>query len=88
MTNLDTQTLISDDYTSYMVIADAMDLLGVEGVYIVYTQGNTKKLYRLYKHYNSLFEGKDIYFIFTNINYLQNNSEPTEWARVLKYKGE
>lgn len=63
-----------NDCNNYFVIAHNM--LGSyygDHTFLVYVNGDSKKLYRLYKKYNELFVGRILY-TFKETNYLKNNS--------------
>jgi hypothetical protein len=75
MKKIMTTTIVSDDAKSYMVLANALDIIGLDGVYIVYAEGNNRELYKLYKHYVDIF-GDHIYFMTSKgINFLEQHSQ-------------
>lgn len=65
---------------SYLVVVDAIGVVGKPGRYVAHVEGCPKTLYRLYKEHKEEITpfNKPTYFMVKSLKYFKNHSEPVK----------
>lgn len=81
-------TTLYADGMSYFVIADAQDVLGIVGHYIIHMEGTPTKLYKLWLNHKEEININNLYFMMKDDKFFKNHSEELKgYDGVYKYIG-